>query len=99
MRLDRVSNPGPLACESGALPIALRGPAFQPSLLCHLITLTFPVLTLHTFLGKGTHERWLKQKSLSGKDLVVFKIHDQSVVCGQFFIKNVRASLTLDHSI
>ena len=23
----RVSNPGPLTCESGALPIALRGPA------------------------------------------------------------------------
>ena len=26
---DRVSNPGPLTYESGALPIALRGPAFQ----------------------------------------------------------------------
>ena len=25
----RVSNPGPLTYESGALPIALRGPAFQ----------------------------------------------------------------------
>ena len=25
---DRVSNPGPLTYESGALPIALRGPAF-----------------------------------------------------------------------
>ena len=24
---DRVSNPGPLAYDSGALPIALRGPA------------------------------------------------------------------------
>ena len=24
---DRVSNPGPLTCESGALPTALRGPA------------------------------------------------------------------------
>ena len=29
---DRVSNPGPLTYESGALPIALRGPA-QPR--CH----------------------------------------------------------------
>ena len=27
MLLDRVSNPGPLTYESGALPIALRGPA------------------------------------------------------------------------
>ena len=26
---DRVSNPGPLTCESGALSIALRGPAPQ----------------------------------------------------------------------
>ena len=26
---DRVSNPGPLTYESGALPIALRGPAEQ----------------------------------------------------------------------
>ena len=26
---DRVSNPGPLTYESGALPIALRGPAVQ----------------------------------------------------------------------
>ena len=25
---DRVSNPGPLTYESGALPIALRGPDF-----------------------------------------------------------------------
>ena len=25
---DRVSNPGPLTYESGALPIVLRGPAF-----------------------------------------------------------------------
>ena len=26
---DRVSNPGPLTYESGALPIAQRGPAFR----------------------------------------------------------------------
>ena len=26
---DRVSNPGPLTYESGALPIALRGPAYM----------------------------------------------------------------------
>ena len=29
---DRVSNPGPLTYESGAQPIALRGPA-QPSVI------------------------------------------------------------------
>ena len=30
---DRVSNPGPLTYESGALPIALRGPAGSRSTL------------------------------------------------------------------
>ena len=30
---DRVSNPGPLTYESGALPIALRGPAALSSAL------------------------------------------------------------------
>ena len=28
---DRVSNPGPLTYESGALPIALSGPASKPA--------------------------------------------------------------------
>ena len=32
---DRVSNPGPLTYESGALPIALRGPARVPGELYH----------------------------------------------------------------
>ena len=30
---DRVSNPGPLTYESGALPIALRGPAYSRLIL------------------------------------------------------------------
>ena len=34
MLRDRVSNPGPLTYESGALPIALRGPAFVNETLC-----------------------------------------------------------------
>ena len=33
---DQVSNPGPLTYESGALPIALRGPAIKYMLLMHL---------------------------------------------------------------
>ena len=43
---DRVSNPGPLAYESGALPIALRGPArcnvnviLKTSVKCHDVVL------------------------------------------------------------
>ena len=35
---DRVSNPGPLTYESGALPIALRGPArVMDIVLCFLV--------------------------------------------------------------
>ena len=49
---DRVSNPGPLTYESGALPIALRGPAwfwgrrflkfFTIINVCHLGYVTCP---------------------------------------------------------
>ena len=34
---DRVSNPGPLTYESGALPIALRGPAMCGANLNYLV--------------------------------------------------------------
>ena len=39
---DRVSNPGPLTYESGALPIALRGPAIilSSSTIVYNITCT-----------------------------------------------------------
>ena len=33
---DRVSNPGPLTYESGALPIALRGPSIGFNVICQL---------------------------------------------------------------
>ena len=33
---DRVSNPGPLTYDSGALPIALRSPAYQGGESCGL---------------------------------------------------------------
>ena len=38
---DRVSNPGPLIYESGALPTALRGPAqeIQVLLICSIFLL------------------------------------------------------------
>ena len=48
---DRVSNPGPLTYESGALPIALRGPAheiwykYRASSDGRLRTVTAPLLT------------------------------------------------------
>ena len=36
---DRVSNPGPLTYESGALPIALRGPARYQSYRADMISI------------------------------------------------------------
>ena len=41
---DRVSNPGPLTYESGALPIALRGPAFQTGIYSLFISVAFVVV-------------------------------------------------------
>ena len=39
---DRVSNPGPLTYESGALPIALRGPALKMYVQLMLYTTFLP---------------------------------------------------------
>ena len=36
---DRVSNPGPLTYESGALPIALHGPARTLTKKAHICTI------------------------------------------------------------
>ena len=46
---DRVSNPGPLTYESGALPIALRGPAkipFDLSVLKHFFKQQVPLFCI-----------------------------------------------------
>ena len=46
---DRVSNPGPLTYESGALPIALRGPALRYvtiKLIIPLLTLRYMYITV-----------------------------------------------------
>ena len=51
---DRVSNPGPLTYESGALPIALRGPALRSKPL----DIGYIVEKLHEYLclGKLSHD-------------------------------------------
>ena len=36
---DQVSNPGPVTYESGALPIALRGPASEQSKLYRVLAI------------------------------------------------------------
>ena len=49
---DRVSNPGPLTYESGALPIALRGPADKVCIPMLLIK----VKVSHSLLAVGAVE-------------------------------------------
>ena len=49
---DRVTNPGPLTYQSGALPIALRGPARRVKFLKHEIlrdNLTCFMLNMDSF--------------------------------------------------
>ena len=49
---DRVSNPGPLTYESGALPIALRGPAhcvLYTNVLCSVFDTGDVFVSLHSF--------------------------------------------------
>ena len=41
MLLDRVSNPGPLTYESGALPIALRGRMLLSKTYCFFFSYLF----------------------------------------------------------
>ena len=49
---DRVSNPGPLTYESGALPIALRGPA---ELIC-MVPKVFEPLKFYCMYVQGVHK-------------------------------------------
>ena len=54
---DRVSNPGPLTYESGALPIALRGPAVRYGVSYFLMSDYFNttkrrIFTPYTFMSK-----------------------------------------------
>ena len=49
---DRLSDPGPLTYESGALPIALRGPA-----CLDIYTLVYPFFPLSPFLWETARYR------------------------------------------
>ena len=50
---DRVSNPGPLTYESGALPIALRGPARAIEVLLYFLTYSIKNLMKITTNTRG----------------------------------------------
>ena len=48
---DRVSNPGPLTYESGALPIALRGPA-KSKVQNKFGNMKYPLTAIFIFINK-----------------------------------------------
>ena len=50
---DRVSNPGPLTYESGALPIALRGPATEILNLIKSVSEGFPTYSYYQLYDSG----------------------------------------------
>ena len=50
---DRVSNPGPLTYESGALLIALRGPARAIEVLLYILTYSIKNLMKITTNARG----------------------------------------------
>ena len=62
---DRVSNPGPLTYESGALPIALRGPAWRAE-EGRLLLLLFSIVTLFCY---SINERYV---TLANTSLYIF---------------------------
>ena len=57
---DRVSNPGPLTYESGALPIAQRGPALLPNQ--NRMSQYMPILALILECYKQSTNIFTKQK-------------------------------------
>ena len=55
---DRVSNPGPLTYESGALPTALRGPTTQVEEITQALGISHG--SVSTLLGGGRVMRWFQ---------------------------------------
>ena len=91
MLTDRVSNPGPLTYESGALPIALRGPAKSQTENFLKITSFFNIkvsVTEHNSLNssKGIiRDRMLKGET---EDNIVNYLRPQGLTgCKRFKIK------------
>ena len=81
---DRVSNPGPLTSESGALPIALCGPGpdqTTPSEASGSALFAQPYLSQHTYNLKYFQNVQLIFKTLGYTHLsLVSKVHSNSYI-------------------
>ena len=56
---DRVSNPGPLTYETGALPTALRGPA-DPYQMPHYVASDLGLQRLPMTLQRVSQREWVQ---------------------------------------
>ena len=75
---DRVSNPGPLTYESGALPIGLRVPAFkvQSHLLMWSLLLRGHMPLAATFLGSPGSRNSANEPVLRGQPVYLVSLVD-----------------------
>ena len=87
---DRVSNPGPLTYESGALPIALRGPAVfaEDYLQKHTLTLLhtdrpklYTILAFLSVIGLNQfHSREYKTLQIKLRQFSAYYCHNSNVI-------------------
>ena len=89
---DRVSNPGPLTYESGALPIALRGPALCIPMYLHCIYSLHILKDVSDFfihlscmhLSRSVQHTWV----VSIYIFIVHVCHFERYICFFFFSLN-----------
>ena len=81
---DRVSNPGPLTYESGALPIALRGPAQPVKTQIRLLLVQYDK-GLHC-LPFRLHLLDRTKQTVKTKIIQLLKQPDQGLHCVQFHL-------------
>ena len=69
---DRVSNPGPLTYESGALPIALRGPAWHEDVFLKVqkAGINGKIYNIIKSMHKGSYSR-LKCKNIMSEPIEI----------------------------
>ena len=86
---DRVSNPGPLTYESGALPIALPGPAIsvkkQQKHILQLCRMANSEITMGIGGGGGgvsAQPEWKAPETLKSK--LILDKHEEAGLCSAF---------------
>ena len=91
---DRVSNPGPLTYESGALPIALHGPA--QSYVCFLVFFGLRILdsVLGMLLRKHEMGIWGQNLEMAKLDKI-FRMHGRHPTIKLNLFKSISPNETI----